>query len=417
MTIFLVFLLVVFILCAAFLAASETALFSLSSMKVKIYSQSPQTGKKLIAKLLQSPRDLLVTLLMLNIAMNIFVQNVVSAIFDKYPGWLISVGVPLTLTLVFGEVIPKSIAISNNAKIAQFAAPIVYVAKRILGPVRALLTKTTSFVSHVVFFFLRKEKEISSAEIKEALRPSIDFGLLQEDEARLLKGYLNLEEFSVKEIMRPRQDMLYFDMEDPLSELVRLFVDEECSKIPICQMDKDEVVGVLSAEQFFVFKDRIHTSKDLEPILKEPFYVPESITTKQLLSQFDEKEESMAIVIDEYGSISGLITKEDLVEIVFGQIEDKRDTKELYVKSSPNVIIADGKLELVEFEEIFGISLENPSDMATLGGWLMQQLEDIPKNGTKFVSKEFLFYVLAASPNKIDRIYVRKFTKQKESQE
>lgn len=208
--------------------------------------------------------------------------------------------------------------------------------------------------------------------------------------------------------MRPRQHMLYFDVEDPLTDLMNLFVDEECSKIPICKMDKDEVLGVLSAEQFFVFKDRIHSPKDLEPILKEPFYVPESITAKQLLSQFDEKEESMAIVIDEYGSISGLITKEDLVEIVFGQIEDKRDVKDLYVKSSPNVIIADGKLELVEFEEIFGFTLDNPSDMATLGGWLMQQLEDIPKNGAKYHTKDFLFYVLAAAPNKIDRIYVRK---------
>jgi CBS domain containing-hemolysin-like protein len=345
---------------------------------------------------------------MLNIAMNIFVQNVVSSLFDQFPGWIVSVGVPLALTLVFGEVIPKSIAISNNAKIAQFVAPVVYFAKRLLGPFRSLISKVTSFVSHVLFFFLRKEKEISSSEIKEALRSSIEFGLLQEDEAKLLRGYLNLEEFSVKEIMRPRQHMLYFDVEDPLTDLMNLFVDEECSKIPICKMDKDEVLGVLSAEQFFVFKDRIHSPKDLEPILKEPFYVPESITAKQLLSQFDEKEESMAIVIDEYGSISGLITKEDLVEIVFGQIEDKRDVKDLYVKSSPNVIIADGKLELVEFEEIFGFTLDNPSDMATLGGWLMQQLEDIPKNGAKYHTKDFLFYVLAAAPNKIDRIYVRK---------
>ncbi|MBI5274282.1 MAG: HlyC/CorC family transporter [Chlamydiales bacterium] len=408
MTFFLILLLILFIFLSAFLSSSETALFSLSSMKVKIYAQTQQPRKKLVAKLLKSPRDLLVTILMLNIATNILIQNTVSTIFNQFPGWLLSVGLPLILVLVFGEVIPKSIAISNNAKIAYLVAPFILVAKHLFGPVRIVISKITGAVSHFFFFFLRKENPLSTSEIKEALRSSLEYGLLQEDEAKLVKGYLSLEEISIKEVMWPRQQMIYFELEKSLSDLVHLFADKECTRIPVCDMEEDKVLGILSADQFFAYRDRISITSDLVPILKRPFYVPESITAKQLLSQFHEKDEVQAIVVDEYGSISGLVTKEDLVEIVFGQIEDKRDEGQLYIKSSSNVIIAEGQLELVELEELFDYSFDNPSNMATIGGWLVEQLQDIPKNGTKYVTDDFLFYVLSASPNKINKVYIRK---------
>lgn len=414
MTFILVCLLVVLILVSGFLSASETALFSLSSMKVKAYNQSQNPRKRLVAKLVRSPRELLVTLLMLNVAMNILAQNTVSSIFENFPGWILSVGLPLALTLIFGEVIPKSLAITNNAKVAYFVSPIVYFFNKILGPVRVLVSKITGSVSHFFFFFLRKEKDISLTEIKHALKTSTEFGLLQDDEAKLLRGYLNLEEITIKEIMRPRQDMIFYDIEKPLSELVRLFVDEECSRMPVCERDIDNIKGILEADEFLIYKGRINNSQELLSILDKPFYIPESITAKQLLTQFREKDEQFAIVVDEYGSVNGLITKEDLVELVFGQIEDKRDEAPLFVQSGPDVIIANGKMELVELEEIFEANFDSTSNMATIGGWLIEQMGDIPKNGSKFVTEDFLFYILSASPNKINRIYIRKLkTKQR----
>jgi CBS domain containing-hemolysin-like protein len=119
-----------------------------------------------------------------------------------------------------------------------------------------------------------------------------------------------------------------------------------------------------------------------------------------------EKRTPIAIVLDEYGSISGLITQEDLVETVVGEIKDRRDTTS-YTRSSKDVIIASGRLELAEFKDIFGISLKS-QEVVTLGGWLTEQLGDIPKVGMKFSTSEFFFYILAAEPHRIDRIYVRK---------
>jgi len=146
----------------------------------------------------------------------------------------------------------------------------------------------------------------------------------------------------------------------------------------------------------------------LLPILKKPYYVPETTKCWALLQNLRERGESLALVVDEYGSISGLITQEDLIEAVVGEISDKRDTKSLYTRSGPDVIIASGKLELVDFEEIFHIPLKSKENVVTLGGWLIEQLGDIPVAGTKYATDQFLFYVLAADPNRIRRIYVRK---------
>jgi CBS domain containing-hemolysin-like protein len=133
------------------------------------------------------------------------------------------------------------------------------------------------------------------------------------------------------------------------------------------------------------------------------------MTAETLLRQMYEKEESIAVVVDEYGSIAGIIAFEDLIEVVVGEIADRRDSKSLYTKSKSDVIIASGKLEMAEFEEIFQVALYSPNNMVTIGGWLTEQLGDIPKAGTKYMTDDFLFHVLASDPTRIRRIYIRKF--------
>ena len=144
------------------------------------------------------------------------------------------------------------------------------------------------------------------------------------------------------------------------------------------------------------------------PIIKKPFFVPEAMKGDVLLRQFYEKKESIAVVVDEYGSITGIIAMEDLVEEVVGEITDRRDQGVFFTRAGNDVIIASGKLELSEFEEIFNVSLKSENLMVTIGGWLTEQLGDIPKPGTKYHTKEFLFHVLSADPTRIRRIYIRR---------
>ncbi|MCF7852878.1 MAG: hemolysin family protein [Simkaniaceae bacterium] len=410
-TILLSILLVIFILVSGFLSATETSMFSLPYFQIKAFARDKDIKRRLVSMILSQPRKLLVTILMLNITMNILVQNTVSSLFEEFPGWTISVVLPLILTLIFGELIPKAIAISNNIKVATAVAPPIYFLQWVLRPLRDGITWFTDHLSSFFFFFLKKEKEISVNEIKHALKTSRDFGVLSLEEAKLMRGYLSLEEMIVKEIMSPRGDMIYYDISDPLEELLTLFIEKECTRIPVCENDRENILGVIDSEHMFLHQSEIKTPEDLKLFLRKPYYVPESMPAKLLFNQFNLKNWQFAIVVDEYGSVTGLITKEDLIEIVVGQIDNKRDTSRLYTRSGSDVMIASGKLELAEFEEIFDTQLVSECNMATLGGWLTEKMGDIPHTGAKFVTDRFLFHVLSSTPSYVESVYVRRLHK------
>ncbi len=377
-------------------------------MKVKAFKSSAEKNKQLVAELLASPRDLLVTIIILNVIVNILIQNVTSSIFGDFSGWALNVGVPLALTVVFGEVIPKSIGLAHNTALSPRAAPILNVAQKVLYPLRQVLTGMTTYVSRLMFFFLRKEEEISIDELQHALKTSRTYGILNEDEAELVRGYLNLQESQVKELMRPREEVIFFDIDEPLSKLIHLFVDQECSRIPVCRENLDNVVGMITSQILFLNREKITSTEALLTFLKKPLFIPESISANILLRQMYDREESIAMVVDEYGSISGLIALEDLVETVVGEIADARDEKSRYTRSGEDIMIASGKMELSEFEEIFGVALPSENNMVTLGGWLSEQMNDIPKTGTKYVAHDFLFHVLAADVKRVRRVYIRR---------
>ena len=411
MTSLLIIVLIFLILGSALFSSSETALFSLSSMQQQGFRKSADLRKRLAAKLLDSPRDLLISLIMLNVILNIFVQNVVSNIFGDFSGWWLNVGVPLGLTLTFGEFIPKSIGIANNVRYAPRVSPFLWRVNRILLPFRIILIRVTSFVSKILFFFLQEEKEISTDELQHALRTSKARGVLAEDEAELMRGYLNLQNSTAKGFLRPREEVLLFDITEPLSKLIHLFVDQECTRIPVCEGEIDNIIGVISGGQFFLQRDSLEESRDILPLLKKPFFVPESTPSQSLLDQMYEKQETLAIVVDEYGAFSGILALEDLVEAVVGEIFDRRDEKSRYTRSGDDVIIASGKLEIMELESIFDIGLKSENNMVTVSGWLIEQTGDIPKSGYKHTYKNLLFHVLSSDEKRIRRIYIRRQAK------
>ena len=410
-SIILIILLALLIFGSGFLSATETAMFSLPHFQVRAFAKEKASQKKLVALMLKNPRKLLVTIMMLNVAMNILIQNSVSSLFGNFPGWTISVLLPLLLTLIFGELIPKGLAITYNAKIATAAAPPLYFLQWILRPIRDSISWVTGHISSFFFFYLKKEKEISIDEITHALKTSRDYGVLSGEEAKLMRGYLSLEELVVKEIMTPRSNMIYYDIEKPIEELLTIFVDKEVSRIPVCEGEKENIIGVIDSEKMFIHRDSIKTGEDVRRFLRKPYYIPESMAAKMLFNQLNMMNWQFAVVVDEYGSVSGLITKEDLIEVVIGQIDDKRDEKKPYTRTGNDVMIASGTLELSEFEEIFDEPLVSECNMGTLGGWLTEKIGDIPQSGTKYVTPEFLFHVLSATPSYVENIYIRKLKK------
>ncbi len=384
-------------------------------MKVKGYHHHGDKRRQLIAELLSQPRNLLVTILMLNISVNILAQNISSNLFQDEAGWGLKVGVPLALTLIFGEVIPKSVAIQNNSRIALLAAPLIKIIQQVVGPVRRFITALTGVLSQVLFFFLKPEKAMGRDELQHMIASSQESGVLHEEEAELIEGYLRMQDAQARELMRPRDEVEFYDINKPITKLHYFFVEQEISRIPVCDGELDKVVGIVSVRQFLLHRDKIREPRDLKPYVRKPFFVPETTTAKSLFRQFEEKNERIALVVDEYGAISGLITREDLVEEVVGEIIDRRDKGEKYTQAGDGVIIASGKFELADFEELFGVALASPSKVVTIGGWLTEQLGNIPKSGTNHLTDKFLFHVLSADNKRVRRIYIRRLIEEGEN--
>lgn len=401
-------ILILLTLCSAYCSSTEVAFFSLSPMQIKAYQTDPLPRKRLIAQLLSHPRDLLVTIFMLNTIVNILLQNVSSGLSTTENAWLMKIWVPLILTLLFGEILPKAYGLQKNISLSYRVAPSIAFLNSFFKPIRSFIITITLPLSKILFFFLKREDSISMEELKHVLKHSKKQGILNDEQAELVSGYLDLQDVIIKEIMRPKDDILFYDMQQPLTKLIHLFVEDECSRLPVCDGELEKMQGILSAKSFLLAREEVEKGQDLLPFLNKPFYVPENTPAKILLRRFEEKNESFALVVDEYGSICGLVTQEDLLEIVVGEIEDLRDKKKLYTKTEKGELIAQGKMELEEFNECMETELTSQFNMQTIGGWLMEQMGEVPKSGIKFEKEGILFQILAATPTQIKRLYVRK---------
>ena len=399
----------ILVLASAFVSASQTALLSLSEVLLKNWKNGTDERKRLVASWVLRPRELLVTLFMLDVLVNLLIQNVSSSYFGTGASWVLRVGVPLLIILFLGEIIPKSLGFAHNAKIAVKIGPLIGKIATTISPIRKTLTIITSYVSRFIFFFLKKPSEISRDELHLLLKSREVSSLLTPHEAKLIDGFLSLQEDSVKELMKPREDVIFYSIDEPLTRLIHLFTVEGVSKVPVCNKTLDNLLGVISARQFFLYQDRITHIEALKEHLASAFFVPEGARARALLRQFPSRKESLALVVDEYGTITGLITYEDIIEAVVGEIRDVRDNKKpLYTRSNKKIIIASGKLELTEFEELFQQTLKSRTNMTTLGGWLTEQLGDIPKVGQQLIKDGFLFKILSADPQRVTRIYIKR---------
>lgn len=392
----------------AWISASETALFSLPATKLKAYKHDKNPTKKLIAELLSKSRDLLVTIFMINTFINIVLQNVASSMFGPQAIWALKVGVPLIITLILGEIIPKYYGMQNNVSFSLKVANTIHFLHKTLKPLRSAIIKVTLPISRILFFFLKKDQSLSREELEHIVQTSEEKGLLHPDETQLVSGYLDLQETEIKEIMWPRGDMITYDISQPLSKLQHLFLNKEVTRLPVIDKSIDRLLGIIDAYTFFIKEPLLKNPEDLIPYLKKPLFVPETTQARNLLKKISSEEDELVIVVDEYGAIAGLVTREDLLEIVVGQIEDLRDTGSDFTRAGPDEIIASGKMELSSFNNLFSTHLESDNNLVSLGGWLIEKLGDIPKVGTTFKSEGFVFKILSSSPVKVDKIYIRR---------
>lgn len=392
---------------SGFFSSSEIALFSLSSHKVASYEEASDSRLRLIAALVRQPRDLLVTIFMLNTVVNILLQNVASHLFGEESGWMLKVGVPFFLTLLGGEVIPKYLGLKHSVALSYAVAPSINMLQECLAPIRRMTIAVTGPISRLMFFFLRKNRDVAKEEISHALKAAQEQNVVEPTEVEWATGYLELLDSTVKELMRPKEDVLFYDIHTPIAKLMNLFIQEQCTRVPVCDRDLDHVLGIVHAVDFFINKDRISPSFTLENILKKALFVPEVASARMLLSHLYRHEEIIALTVDEYGSVTGLITLEDLAEMIIGEVSDYRNHKAFYTRAGKDEIIASGKMDLAELNNLFGTNLAS-ENMVTVGGWLTEQIQEVPANGFTYEKEGLFFHVLTATQRRIQRLYIRR---------
>lgn len=403
------FLLIFFLLSlSAFFAASEAALFSLTREEIDGLKSERSPINKLIKQLLDDPRSLLVTVLCGNVLANIgyfsvsygLVEDIVvkSTYGEVLAVGGASVGVLLVLML-FGEVMPKSVAVRIPIRISQLVVLPIYFFKKVLLPVRIPLKLTVDGLSLIFGKKHDKEKPVTVDELKMLVEFSEKEGMVDKHERKMIEAVLDFGNIQVKEVLMPRVDVIFCDISEGTRSFLSLSRRTGHKKIPVYEDTVDNIVGVIHAKDVF-----LNPGGNLRDFVQPVQFVPESQTIESLLRQFRRQHTQMAIVVDEYGGTAGLVTLEDILEEIVGEIMDEFDRHEEPIKKlDGNRYFVAGNLNIYDWGDHFGVELESP-ECDTVGGFVVSLLGRIPQNGDKVEYKDFIFTVENVRKRRITKL-------------
>ena len=397
------------LLCfSAFFSATETAFFSLTREEVNRFGKSNSKSERLVHTLLKTPKHLLTTILLGNMLANIgfyctsygVAQKI--AVDSSYGSLWVAGAVcacSLLTIIIMGEVIPKNIAVKIPDQYSRWAAIPIYLFDKIFLPFRFILTSIINSISKVFDKGGGAEKCVTIDELKMLVEFSEKQGIVDQEERSMLHGILDFKRAQIKEIMLPRVDMNLFDIADPVQELIELARETKETKFPIYEETPDNILGMVHAKDIF-----LNPKVQLKDILKPVQFVPEPKSIEGLLRQFRREGSQLAIVVDEHGGTAGLITLEDIIEEIVGEIQDEHEKpRETINKIDENKYLISGNLSLRDWSDTFGVEIE-PMGVDTIGGLVIALLEHIPQKGDSVKYEDFVFTVEGVRKRRITSI-------------
>lgn len=408
-------LLILFLLfLSAMISGSEVAFFSLSPVDIRQCENSNNSSEKKIATLLEHPKRLLATILILNNLVNIAIVTLATFITWEIVGsksteGLLVVSLTAAITfaiLFFGEVIPKNYATLNNLYFAKLTASALGVSSTVFRPLSWGLLKISDLVEKRVE---KKGYSLSVDELNTALEITTNLDA-SEEEKGILKGIVNFGTISVKQVMKSRLDITAVDYEDDFHTLMDRINKSGFSRIPVYKETIDKIEGLLYIKDLLPYTDR---DEDFQwrNLLRPGYFIPESKKIDGLLKDFQEKRVHMAIVVDEYGGTSGLITLEDVIEEIVGEINDEFDDDDIaFNKLDENTFVFEGKTSLNDFCKIIDEDAQvfEPvkGESESLGGLLLELNTKLPRAGDKITYDKFVFTAVAVDSRRIKRVRV-----------
>lgn len=311
--------------------------------------------------------------------------------------------------IVLGELVPKSLAIINTEKIAMYTALPLVLFYNVTFPIMWAFNHSTSLVLKMFGVSLVDEHDVAHTdeEIKLLVEESYNHGLIDKTELTFIDNIFDFSEKTVKEIMIPRTDMACIYLEDSFEDIIAYTLDEQLTRYPVCRDSKDNVVGFVHIKD--LYKQKIEgNSQKIEDVIREIKFVPESLSISELLKVFKKDKVQMAIIIDEYGGTSGLLTIEDILEEIVGEIQDEFDEEvNEIIKTEDGGYSVDGKVLIEDIVELLSIDIEE-ENIDTIGGWIYSQLSSYPEVGDKIIYENYEFAILECDSKRISKVKIKK---------
>jgi len=403
-------LFIILLILSAFFSSSETAFFNIKKHH-KIDNR--------VKRLLKNPRELLTFILIGNTLVNIAIATLaanytINVLVDKYPYLnketllFYEVIIITIIVLIFGEIIPKSYAIKQSKILANlFSFPIRFIMK-LFYPISFVIFKIIDLLLKIIPF--KKERVFDSEEELKLLTEIVEKeGTIQESESNMIQSVFEFNDKLVKEILTPRVDVFALDKKANLDEAMDLIASKKFSKIPVYEDNIDNIKGVLYAKDIISYLMGSRPKINLMRLSRIPFFIPETKPIDELLDDFKIKKKNIAIVVDEWGGTSGIITLEDVVEEVMGELRDPYDEQEYsFIKKNDKTYIADGAIKIYDLEENMDFEFPDDREYDTLGGFILDSLGNIPKVGESATYMDYIFKVISLNQNRIDKVEIKK---------
>ena len=410
-----IFCVLILVVLSALLSGSEVAMFSISNkQRFDLEDQNKNTNKRVLT-LLKEPKKLLATILIANNFINVSIVMASNFVFNNLiiegsisdtMNFIIQVIVITFLILLFGEVIPKVYANNYNLKFSKFMAIPLQLLKKLFYPISQILVNSTNLIDKRIE---KRKESIQANELEHALNLTVD-SVDNEDEKKILEGIVKFGNTDVKQIMTPRTDVISFEINIPFNELMSELKEIKYSRIPVFEDSFDKIKGILYAKDLL---GKMNEKKNFKwpNLLREPKFVPENKKLDDLLKEFQEEKTHIAIVVDEYGGSSGIVSLEDVLEEIVGEITDEFDEEDInYKKLDELNYIFDGKTTLIDIYKLLEIDGEifekEKGESDTIAGFCIEQAGKILLKNEKISFDRYTITVEAADKRRIKKVKI-----------
>lgn len=404
-------ILFVLLLLSAFFSSAETSLLSVNKLRIRSLMDDNVKGAATIYKLIDDPSKMLSTVLIGNNIVNLSASSLTATLAGKYLGSVgigIATGVLTMLILIFGEITPKTMATIYAEKLAFIYAPIITFISKLLTPVIFVVNKLA-----MGFMFLlridptKKQASITETELRAIVNVSHEEGVIESEERKMITNVVDFGDSLAKDIMIPRIDMAFVNIDMTYDELIEAFHNDKYSRMPVYSKTRDNVVGIINLKDFFFYRED-KDKFDIQHFLRTPYFTYEFKKTSELLNELRKVSVSMAIVLDEYGATAGMITIEDLLEEIVGEIRDEYDGDEVDVVRpiGSNEYVAEGTARLEDINEMIGLKLES-EDYESIAGHIINLLDRLPLEGEQITENNVTFRVVSVVKNRIDQVHIK----------